>query len=214
MGATLQEGITPAWTNYISSCRNSHPTGVIFSCRVTPASCTIYPRHALLFHNWLYHNNIHTKQHLTFSILKTSWSFRFSTKSSINPEKTSSTITTNTTTTTPSPSTTTTTTPSPSVQHQSTPAPSSKKKRKREDDQNFECELLKRFDSLDRPRDPSVCEMFGQEVARGCAEISDDYSRELVFRKIRDVIFEAKFPSSSFVIATSKSDMDYQLHNM
>jgi hypothetical protein len=56
--------------------------------------------------------------------------------------------------------------------------------------------------------------MFGQEVARGCAEISDDYSRELVFRKIRDVIFEAKFPSSSFVIATSKSDMDYQLHNM
>lgn len=59
--------------------------------------------------------------------------------------------------------------------------------------------LFKRANTLDQSKEQIVdvedeCEMFGREVVRGCRELTDKYERELVFRKIRDVLFQARFP--------------------
>ena len=86
--------------------------------------------------------------------------------------------------------------PSAAANDVTTPSPlqTPKPKKRKTSEDLFENKLITRFDELKRGRqEPDACDAFGQDVARGCRAIADEYQREVTFRQIRDVLFHSKF---------------------
>lgn len=94
---------------------------------------------------------------------------------------------------------TTTSTPKASPQERES---YSRKKIKKEDPDDFEVQVLNRWDSMIKKKSSSYSR-FGEEVAESVEAIAEPYARELAMRNIRDILFNAKYPQPNNAVTNS-----------